>query len=55
MNPILFALFTAGAVVFCQAVANAAEDVTRLRRTARITRRILDADRGTLLWTRAKR
>jgi hypothetical protein len=55
MNPILFALFTAGAVAFCQAVANAAEDVTRFRRAAQIKRRILDADRSDLLWSKVKR
>ena len=54
MNPILFALFTAGVVAFVQAVANAAEDITHLRRAARIKRRILDADRSELLWSKVK-
>jgi hypothetical protein len=55
MSPILFALFMAGAVAFVQAVANAAEDVTRLRRAARIKRRILDADGSEFLWSNVKR
>ena len=54
MNPILFALLTAGAAAFVHAVANAAEDVTRLRRAAQIKRRILDAD-SSLLWSKVKR
>jgi hypothetical protein len=49
MNPILFALFMAGAV------ALAAEDVTRFRRAAQIKRRILDGESSDLLWSKVKR
>jgi hypothetical protein len=52
VNPILFALFTAGAVAFCQVLARGAETQARLHKATRIERRILEADRGTLKVTR---
>ena len=55
MNPILFALFTAGAAVFVQVLANGVESHARIRKTQRIERRILEADCGTLLRTQGKR